>query len=243
MQTVQLRFQKECTLRKPYSYGPYNMVRGDKQAIRITEGCVHNCPWCYEPTEIKLFGIPKLERNHVLIYDMNLLCKPEALELINTLGEIRVNNRTVKYELVCGIDYRFLTQEIANALHKNRFKRIRYAWDGPYSDQYKILQGLELLLKAGYKQNEIMVFMLVNYRLKYEELCKKLDLCKVWNIKACDCIYDGQTIKHVVPMFWTMQELLDFRAKVREHNIIVNFGYNPEIPYQTVPAKERGKQK
>lgn len=227
--TIQTRLQKEVTLKKPYSYGPYNKIRGDKQAIRITEGCVNNCPQCYEPTELKIFGIPKLERNHVLIYDMNLLCKPEALSIIEQLGKISVNDRTVKYELVCGIDYRFLTQEIAYALHHYRFKRMRYAWDGPYKDQFKILRGLTMLLKAGYRQKEIMIFMCVNYRISYDECCKKLDLCKVWGIKVCDCIYDGQTIHHVIPMFWTMKQIHDFRSKVREHNILVNLGYNPEV--------------
>ena len=83
---VQVRLQKDVKLKKLYSYGPYNMVRGDKQAIRITEGCVNNCPQCYEPTALKIFGVPEIVRNHVLIYDMNLLCKPQALSLIKQLG-------------------------------------------------------------------------------------------------------------------------------------------------------------
>jgi pyruvate-formate lyase-activating enzyme len=86
MQQVQTTFQKDCKLKKPYSLGPYSKIKGNKQAIRITEGCVWNCPNCHEPTEIKIFGIPKIERNEVLIFDMNLLCKPEALEIINLLG-------------------------------------------------------------------------------------------------------------------------------------------------------------
>jgi len=105
MMQVQQRFHKNITLKKPYSYGPYDKVRGKQQAIRITEGCPWNCANCYEPTEFKIFGIPELKRNDVLIYDMNLLCKPEALQIIEDLGKIRVNSKVVKYQLVCGIDY------------------------------------------------------------------------------------------------------------------------------------------
>jgi hypothetical protein len=83
---VQQRFYKDVELIKPYAFGPYSKVRGDRQAIRITEGCVWNCPHCYEPIKIKIFGIPEIVRNDVLIYDMNLLCKPEALRIIKDLG-------------------------------------------------------------------------------------------------------------------------------------------------------------
>jgi hypothetical protein len=232
---VQSRFKKDIQLRKPYSYGSYNKVRGDKQAIRITEGCVWNCPWCYEPTEIKIFGVPEIVRNHVLIYDMNLLCKSDALRIIEDLGKIRVDDKVVKYELVCGIYFRFLTQEIANALYANRFKRIRLAWDGSYKDQMQIKYAIDLLLKAGYKRKDIMVFFICNHQsISMAECSLKLDLCKVWNVKVCDCYFDGQVMPHVSAYYWTEQEIKSFRHKVRKHNQLVNFGIDPEINSVTV---------
>lgn len=230
MQSVQVRFQKDVHLKKPYSYGAYNKVKGERQAIRITEGCVNNCTQCYEPTELKIFGIPEIVKNDVLIFDMNLLCKPEALQIIKDLGVIRANGKVVKYELVCGIDFRFLTQEIADALYKNRFANMRLAWDTPYSDQKRIKKAVDMLLKAGYQRKDIMVFMLCNHqRVSFEEACLKLDLCKVWNLKACDCYFDGFVMPHVIPIAWSMKEIKMFRHKVRKHNQIVNFGVDPEI--------------
>lgn len=227
---VQQRFHKDVQLLKPYSYGPYDKVRGDKQAIRITEGCPWNCPNCYEPTKIKIFGIPEIRRNHVLIYDMNLLCKPEALRILRELGEKRVNGKVVYYQLVCGIDYRFLTQEIADALKKSRFKRVRLAWDGSYSGQRKIKRAINLLVTAGYKRKELMMFMLCNYKtVSFDENLKKLDLAKVWNVKVCDCYFDGVVFPHVVPRFWSMNECVAFRKKVRKHNQLINFGIDPEV--------------
>jgi hypothetical protein len=225
---TQMRFAKESNLRKPYSYGSYDKSNSKEQWIRISEGCPHNDPFCYEPTEQKWFGIPPIVRNHVKIMDMNLLCKPQALTTIRELGQKTVNEKVVCYQLICGIDHRFLTQEIADALHTSRFKRLRIAWDWFYKDQMKIKDAIDKLLKAGYQRKEIMVFMICNWRIDYEENLKKLDLCKVWNVKVCDCYFDGQVSPHIVPIFWTADQIKSFRAKCRKHNHLVNFGVDPE---------------
>lgn len=145
-QQIQVRLQKDVSLRKPYSYGPYNKFNSKEQWIRISEGCPHNCPVCHEPTQIKWFGVPEIIRNKVKIMDMNLLCKKEALQIISELGEKKVNGKVVHYQLICGIDYRFLTQEIACALKRSRFQRIRLAWDWYYKDQLKIKDAIDILL-------------------------------------------------------------------------------------------------
>lgn len=253
---VQMTFKKDCTLKKPYSLGPYSKIKGLKQAIRITEGCVWNCPNCHEPTEIKLFEIPLIERNEVLIFDMNLLCKPQALKIIETLGSIRVCGKRVRYELVCGADYRFLTQEIADALFKNNFvnvgfdsklhknRVIRVAWDGSYSDQFKMKKAVDVLVKAGYERNEIMLFMQANHsRATYQECCLKLDLCKVWNVKVCDCYFDGQIGSRILPVFWSASEIKEFRKKVRKHNQLVNFGFDPEVKVSSFEGEKKTEAK
>lgn len=160
---------------------------------------------------------------------MNLLCKPEALQIIKDLGAKRVNGKVVEYELICGIDHRFLTQELANALYSNRFRKIRLAWDGPYSDQKRIKKAIDLLLKAGYKTNDIRVFMVTNYRISVKESLLKLDLLKIWRVQAVDCYFDGQVMPHVIPIYWSMAEIKEFRHKVRKHNQCVNFGIDPEV--------------
>ncbi|MCK4554890.1 hypothetical protein KAU19_08120, partial [Candidatus Parcubacteria bacterium] len=165
-----------------YSYGAYNKFNDKEQWIRITEGCPHNCPFCYEPQKFKNFGIPEIVRNKVKIMDMNLLAKPAALGIIEDLGEKRVDDKVVHYELICGIDYRFLTQEIADVLKIARFKKIRIAWDWGTQSQIKIKDTIHRLLKANYKSRDIMIFMICNWKIPYAECCRKLDLCKVWNV-------------------------------------------------------------
>lgn len=212
-----------------YNYGPYNKFDDKEQWIRITEGCPHQCPYCHEPEEINIFKVPEIVRNDVKIMDMNLLCKNEALNIINELGKTKVNNKVVSYELICGIDYRFLTQEIANALKKSRFIKIRIAWDWGMKHQYEIKKSIKMLVKAGYKSADLMIFMICNWSIPFKTNLRKLDLCKVWGVKACDCYYDGQESPNIIPIYWSEKQCKIFRSKVRKHNQLVLFGIDPEI--------------
>jgi len=216
--------------KRKYSYGAYNKYDSKEQYIRITEGCPNNCPYCYEPTEYKVFDVPEIVRNDVKIMDMNLLCKRRlALAIIEDLGSKIVNGKVVYYELICGIDYRFLTSRLAEALKKNRFKNIRLAWDWGYKDQKLIKNAIDMLLNAGYKDEEIMVFIICNWKIKYEECLKKLDLCKVWRVKVADCYFDNQTSPNIVPVHWKDKEIKSFRFKARKHNQLVRFKFDPQI--------------
>lgn len=210
-----------------YSYGSYNDIGKKYQTIRLTEGCPHNCPYCYEPQEFKIFEIPKIVRNHVRIVDMNLLAKPEALGILKSLPE-RLNNKIIEYEAVCGIDYRFITPEIVNVIKTKRFKKIRIAWDWWYKDQYKIKDAINMLTFRAYKPEQIMIFMIVNWKIPYSECCKKMDLCKIWNVQVADCRFDNQT-KTCNPEYWSVIQMRSFRRKCRKHNQLVNFKIDPEV--------------
>lgn len=213
-----------------FSIGPYNKYDDKEQWIRISEGCPNGCPYCYEPKKEVIHGIPEIVRNDVKIMDMNLLSKmPQALDIIRILGNRRVNNRVVYYELVCGVDYRFMTQEISDALKKSRFRQIRIAWDLSYNLQFKIKSTINMLIKSGYKQKDLMLFMICNWEISYQECLKKLYLCAVWGVKVSDCYFDGQKMPEVIPLGWTLEQIYDFRKRVRKHNQLVSFGIDPEI--------------
>lgn len=208
-----------------------NRILKDRQCIKLSEGCPQGCPYCYEDNKLVVFPIPEIKRNFVEIWDMNFLWQTNILERIKQLGEIKVKDKIVKYEAVCGFDYRLLTLEIAQLLKKARFIHIRIAWDWYYKDQYKIFDAIKMFKKAGYKtgkKSQISCFMLVNWRISYEECLKKLDLLKVWGIMVCDCCWDGG-YDIAVPIYWSRKEINDFRGKCRRHNQIVNFGIDPEV--------------
>lgn len=221
--TIQTRLAEPSV---KYSYGSYNKKNKTEQWIRITEGCPHNCPWCYEPIEYKTFEIPKIERNIVKIMDMNLLAKSNAIEIIRKLPS-KLNGKNILYELICGADYRFINSEIANELAKKHIPKIRIAWDNEINQQYDIKNKIEILRKACFKQ--IMVFMICNhYRCTFKDNMRKLDLLKVWGVQVADCYFDNQTFPNVQPLYWTYVECKEFRKQCRKHNQIINFGVDPE---------------
>lgn len=207
----------------------YNTVNGKVQRIELHRGCLwsEEHDYCYAPKEMTDFSIPEIIKNQVQILDMNFLFHRDALEIIEKLGNILVEDKIIHYELVCGIDFRLLNQDIAEALKQSRFVRPRLAWDGPLNEQYKIKDAIQILEKVGYKRNEIMLFMIVNWRIPYTECLRKLDIMKVWNVKVCDCCYDGG-YKVALPKYWILKEIEDIRLKCRKHNQLVLFGIDPQ---------------
>jgi len=227
--------QEKPSLLVPYAKGSYNKFDDQQQWIRISEGCPNRCPYCRESfengTEPVYLPIPEIVRNDVKIMDMNLMYKDKVLEILADLKERRVNNKVVYYELVCGIDYRYMNQEKAQALKDARFKNIRLAWDWGFHLQKHIKKSIEELLKAGYSSRDITVFMICNWKISYEDNMRKLDLCKIWRVKVADCWFDNQLPPNVKPIHWSIKQIKDFRRRVRKHNQMVNFGIDPEYKY------------
>lgn len=219
---------KKRGITRSYSTGPYNKMNETEQWIRISQGCPNRCEFCYEPPQMKLFPIPLIERNRVKIMDMNLLAQDGSLTYIQWLETQRVDKKVVRYELVCGIDHRFLTPILAEALKLSRFQKIRLAWDFGYIDQIKIRNALKSLQAAGYRSRDLTVFMICNWKISYEECLEKLYLCAIWGVKVADCYFDGQVSPNIEPIGWTASQIKDFRKRVRKHNQLVNFGIDPE---------------
>jgi len=227
------KIQLYSCLNKPYSKGLYNKFDDNEQWIRITEGCPNKCSFCNESIENGVlpvyYQIPNIVRNKVKIMDMNLLYKPKCVEIIKELGNKRINNKVVYYELICGIDYRFMTKDKAQLLKDNRFINIRLAWDHSFSEQKRIKKCIDDLISVGYNPKDIMVFMICNYSITYENNLRKLDLCKIWNVQVADCWFDNQTMPNVKPIYWSIEQIKDFRKKTRKHNQMINFRIDPEF--------------
>lgn len=165
---------------------------------------------------------------------MNILgARPDALDIIRTLGAKRVDGKRINYELTSGIDFRRMNDEVCQLLKENKFVKPRIAWDFGLEFQYKIKDAIERLLKVGYKRKEIYIFVVVNWKIPYNDCLKKLDLLKVWNVKVNDCCWDGgykvMLAKNNEGGMWTIQQLKEFRSKCRKHNQLVLFGIDPEL--------------
>ena len=218
---------------KPYARGSYNKYDDKEQWIRLSEGCPNNCEYCRETKECGIepiyFDIPEIIRNKVKILDMNLMYKDRAIEILNKLGNLKVNGKVCYYELVCGIDWRFMTQDKANALKQNRFVDVRFAWDHTLQHQLKIKDCLNMLLKAGYKAKDLSCFIVCDWKISYEDCLRKLDLLKIWNVQVSDCWFDNVVSPNFQLNYWTLEQCKDFRKKCRKHNQMVIFGIDPEL--------------
>lgn len=190
--------------------------------IQFTSGCPNNCHYCKEPFTMKYYEPEIPEDQNIQILDMNFLANPNALKILKTLP---IRN---SYELICGIDFRRLTPEICKWLKKRRFIKIRWAWDYGFSQQKKHQKVWKMFKKAGYRSEELSVFILVNWKIPYVECVKKLDLLKVWNVKVNDCCWDGG-YKIAKPVYWTPEQIKKFRRMCRKHNQMVNFKIDPEL--------------
>jgi len=214
-----------CKLTHGYSRGAYNKIKEDgTQWIRISEGCPNNCSYCGE-TKVNgikpvYYPIPEIKSNYVKILDMNLIYKPKALEIIKELGSKKFNNKMITYELVCGIDYRYLTEELAVALKENGFKIIRFAWDSGYKNVWKMYDTIALLEKVGFKREQMQVFMIANYIISFREYLRKMQSLLYWHIQISDCWFDNQKKGNVKPIFWTKKEIELVSSMCSEHNVM-----------------------
>ena len=121
-------------------------MKGEIQRLELGRGCPHQHDYCYEPAEIINFPIPKIVRNQVQILDMNFLARKDAFEVIKELASKRVNDKVIHYELICGIHFSYINQELADLLKASRFVRPRIAWDGSIEDQMKIKDAVKILV-------------------------------------------------------------------------------------------------
>jgi hypothetical protein len=204
----------------------------DYQVAKITKGCPHNCPYCYSD-DFEYLGIPKFNRNLVKLTDENLLATPNVIEVLKELKDKKVNRKVIKFEAICGFDFRYLNKKVAKALKKARFINPRVAWDYGMEYQSRVKYVIKTLKSVGYKdyngERSISVFMLTNWDIPIEECFKKLLKLWEWRVKVDDCCFNC-SYKNPIPHGWTLKEIKNFRKIARKHNQLVMFnGYDPEI--------------
>lgn len=210
-----------------YKSEAYNKHNSDQQWIRLTDGCPWNCPYCYCPKDVKTFSVPEIVRRSVKIMDMNILANPDWEKIFDSLE--KQNLGKIHYDFICGFDFRFVNDHVAQRIKKLGVKKIRLAWDWFMGDQKKLRHAINCFKRVKYDPRKIMIFMLCNWKISFKECCRKLDLLKIWNVEVADCYYDNQTMPNVIPIFWSDKQIKEFRSKCRKHNQMIYHGIDPEI--------------
>ena len=219
----------------PHKYdGPQVNIAGDTiQTIEISRGCRRHCVFCHADPAFREFPIPELTRNLIHIIGEGFSYDSRLPGLLDIMGSLRVNGKVARYGLSQGIDYRLTSQETAEALSRNRFgiinshgrwsKGMRIAWDWGIAQKPGIEEAIRILNAAGYLRQHLMVFMLTNWKISYEECSDKLYWLRKWGVKVDDTTWET-TKRQKIPLHWTAQELRAFRAACRLHNQLIICG-------------------
>jgi len=149
----------------------YDLVDVDYQIIHASRGCFRKCNFCgvwkIEPNVSYKKSIKdEIRKKRVIFYDNNLIANPYIKNILSEIAEYKFRDQSrVHCESQSGLDGRILIEdpEIAILLKKARFQHPRIAWDGPYSHWPKIKAQIQVLRNAGFKADDIFVFMLFNH--------------------------------------------------------------------------------
>lgn len=115
------------------------------------------------------------------------------------------------------------------------FRYPRIAWDWRYRDYPGIERQVSILKDAGYRPDDIYVFMLYNWDIPFEELEQKRLKCWEWRVQIADCRYRplDQLYDHFDPKKeqtsadyyihpeWSDRLIKQFRGNVRKQNICI----------------------
>jgi hypothetical protein len=242
----------------------YDLVKVDYQIIHASRGCFRKCNFCgtwkIEPQVTYKKSIKdEIKSTKLVFYDNNIIANPYVENILTEISETKINNQVVCCESQSGLDGRILERKpnLASLLKKARFLNPRIAWDGIYSQRDKIRNQVEILLNAGYKNVDIFIFFLYNWKFPYQEMREKLEQCKRWRIQVIDCRYRplNATFDNYDPRAkrqtsadyfihpnWTDWQVRRFRRAVRRQNIAIrhnlpNAKYIEGIERKYIPIK------
>jgi len=213
-----------------------------EQKTYTSQGCPYSCPFCFNgKNDFQEYVLPQIETNNVILLDDAFLSRRNVYKDIQVLGSKIIAGKVVNYELLQGINLIDLNPEIAQALKDNRFKNIRFAWDDSYTKKsyYKVLDGIKMLTNAGYKQKDLICYILSNYYVSLKECLLKGKLMLYNHIPICNCVYRKNYLDpKIYPKHWSNDEIEYFKEFCRENNQIIKFnGFDPEIEKRLIRAK------
>ena len=152
-------------------YSLYPELTKDTAYGFLTRGCPNNCGFCIISKKEgrishKVADLSEFWRGqkNVVIMDANLTACKDRLELLTQL-----ENSHARVDFCQGLDARFITDEVAEALSKIKIKMIHFAFD-QMKNADAIVRGLETFRKyAEVRPRECIVYILTNYDTTFEE--------------------------------------------------------------------------
>ena len=96
-----------------------------------------------------------------------------------------------------------------------------------------------MLLKAGYRAEDLMCYILSNYYVSLRECFYKWVALYYFHIPVCNCVYRKKYLNpKIFPILWTIKEIDGFKQICRMgKQIIKKKGFDPEIVKRLIRAK------
>lgn len=146
----------------------------------LTRGCCNNCGFCIVSKKEgvcsqKVADLTEFWRGqkNIDLLDANLLACKDRMELLKQLIDSKA-----RVDFTQGLDARFVTEEIANALTKIKIKRIHFAFDFMKNEE-AIKRGLKIYKRvSGISDSKAIVYMLTNYDTTIEQDLYRLQVIK-----------------------------------------------------------------
>jgi hypothetical protein len=240
--------------KKAEKYAPaYDLITNhnphplDYQIIHTSRGCQRKCDFCgtwkIEPEFKSKKTIRKeIQKKNIVFYDNNLLMNPNIENILKELVELKKQKKILWCESQSGFDGRVLIKKpgLTKLMKQAGFRFPRIAWDWGYSEYEKIKKQLDILVKGGYRYDDIFVFMIYNWEIPFEEMEEKRIKCWEWRTQIADCRYRplDQTFDNYHPKKpqtsmdyyihenWTDVMIKQFRNNVRRQNICIRQDLN-----------------
>lgn len=177
-----------------------------------TRGCVRKCAFCAVPRlEGKTWGPAQGIRDLVwpghekaILWDNNILAVENWRDVVDELRDMDLD-----VDFNQGLDARFVTDEVAEALAGLKLHPVRMAYDIP-NERKALERAIPSLENAGFRRRNMMVYTLFNFTDTPEEfLGRVIDLLS-WGVVSYPMRYEPLNSlvknKYVSP-HWTAEQL------------------------------------
>jgi hypothetical protein len=193
-------------------------------------GCVRSCGFCAVP---KLEGKPFQPRKtnsirhliwsghkRVVLWDNNILGESHWQDLVEELKEL-----ALEVDFNQGLDARFINEDVAHSLRGLKMPFIRLAYDSPGMGN-SVKRAIELLQQMGFRQREIVSYVLFNYKDTPDDLFRRVRDLLEWGATAypmryqpLDGLYAFEKDSYISSE-WTAEQL-DMVAQARR---VIGYG-------------------
>ena len=166
-------------------YSLYPQYTKDTAYGFLSRGCCNGCGFCIvckkEGCPHKVADLSEWwnGQKNIVLLDPNILACKERLDLLKQLEESKA-----RVDFTQGLDARFITEEIAEAILKVKHKEIHFAFDFMKNEE-KIVSGLKTFMRVKNDSYRPIVYMLTNYDTTHEEDIRRIKL-----IRECGCLPD-----------------------------------------------------